>query len=212
MLAKRNADWITNMSQSKATVLLAGSVCRWLLSELHTGEERATEVQSSGEQTSRWAKGNEDSQRFQWMQLGLDGSFSLSPNLPELCQPSWLVGLPGLSVPSQSPREVAKPQQIWRSLPRKKLVGLRGSVPAYPLLYYQRNARQVNRTEITSQREKNISLEVDTILFTNSFCSAMKEIDPALSLIHKLPLMKLLELLKGGTDESGLVTVLPHWP
>lgn len=153
-----------------------------------------------------------NSQRFQWMQLWLDGSFSLSPNLPELCQPSWLVGLLGLSVPSQSPREVAKPQQIWWSLPQKKLVGLRGSVPAYPLLYCQRNARQVNRTEITSQRAKNISLEVDTILFTNSFCSAMKEIDPALSLIHKLPLMKLLELLKGGTDESGLVTVLPHWP
>lgn len=52
MLAKWNADWITNMSQSKATVLLAGSVCRWLLSELHTGEERATRVQSIGEQTS----------------------------------------------------------------------------------------------------------------------------------------------------------------
>lgn len=37
----------------------------------------------------------------------------------------------------------------------------------------------------------------------------MKEIDPALALIHKLPIMKLLELLRGA-DESGLVTVLPH--
>lgn len=76
--------------------------------------------------------------------------------------------------------------------------------------YYQCNAGQVSRTEIPSKREKTVSPEVDTLLFTNSFCSAMKEIDPALLLIHKLPLMKLLELLKGGTDELGLVTIVPH--
>lgn len=87
-------------------------------------------------------------------------------------------------------------------------MGSEASVLALALLC-QRNVGRVCRTEMTSRREKSGSPEVGTILFTNSFCSAMKEIDPALSLIHKLPLMKLLELLKGGADESGLATVLP---
>lgn len=176
------------------------------------GKKEQTRVQSIGEQTSLWAKGNEDSQEISANAAVTCWSFSLSPNLPQMCQPSQLAGLLGLSAHSQSPREAAKPLQTRPSLPRRKLATLRGSVLAYALLYHQCNTRQVSRTEITSKREKTVSLEVDTILFTNSFCSAMKEIDPALSLIHKLPLMKLLELLKGGTDESSLVTVLPHWP
>lgn len=76
-------------------------------------------------------------------------------------------------------------------------------------------AGRASRTEINSRREKNISPEVDTVLFTESFCSATKQIDPAPSLRHKLPLMKLLALLKWethSTHEPGLVTILVHWP
>lgn len=116
----------------------------------------------------------------------------------------WL----GLLALLQGSREVAELWNIWQSC-RENYVGSEALVLALALLC-QCNVGRVSRPEMTSRREKSGSPEVGTILFTNNnFCSAMKEIDPALALIHKLPLMKLLELLRGA-DESGLVTVLPH--
>lgn len=112
--------------------------------------------------------------------------------------------------PAQSPRAAQTHHELSQFLPRNKLSSAQRLSPGLPTAALP--AGRVSRCEINSKREKSISPEVDRILFTNSFCSAMKEVDPALSLRHKLPLMKLLGLLKWEAREWGLVTILSHWP
>lgn len=151
----------------------------------------------SNQSAEQWrAKDNKDSQRCWWIQLWLDGFSHFHWSSQSCATPAGLQGCQGLRLPHKAQwrlQEHSKLNQLFfREVPE-----LRGSALSYPLLHYQSNTcKSAELKLLPRQRKKTLSSEVDMILFTNSFCSAMKGIDPAASLICKLSLMKLLELLK----------------